>query len=75
MAKKRNNNLVEIRFEDGEKRYFTSYGKAGLNVGLVPASVKWAVDHGNILSANDDRKFTMHLVDGSEIPYKYINNN
>jgi hypothetical protein len=75
MAKKKDNNLVEIRFEDGESRYFTSCSKAGLNVGLVVASVQWAVNHGNVLTTVNDRKFTIHLVDGSEIPYKYINNN
>lgn len=74
MAKKRDNNLIEIRFEDGESRYFTSCSKAGLNVGLVVASVQWAINHGNILINNDDRKFTIHLIDGSDIPYKYINN-
>ena len=73
MAKKINNNLVVIDF-NGEKKYYTSMTKAGLKVGLAPASVRWAIGHGNVLTTCDNRNFTMYIVDGSEIPYKLINN-
>ena len=74
MRKKKDNNLVAINFADGEKQYYTSYTRAGYRVGLAPASVKWACNHNNTLYDLNDRELTISLVDGSMIPYKYINN-
>jgi hypothetical protein len=48
--------------------------KAGLFLGLATASVKWAVDHKNEIINNNDEIVTIKIIDGSEIPYKYINN-
>lgn len=74
MARKKNNNLVLLNYKDGEKKYYTSLNKAGLAVGIASPSVTWAVKHNNVLTDNDDREFTIEIVDGSEIKYKYINN-
>ena len=73
MAKKKDNNLIVLDF-NGEKYYYTSTTKAGFKVCLAPASVKWAIEHNNILTTVDGRNFRIYLEDGSDIPYKYINN-
>lgn len=73
MQKKRDNNLVCINIGT-EKYYYTSARKAGLYLGLQSASVLWAIRHRNKLITNDDRIATITLEDGSDIPYKYINN-
>lgn len=57
-----------------EKQYFTSINRAGLYLGLAPASIKWAIEHENVLRNYNDEDVTIKLVDGSEIPYKLINN-
>lgn len=75
MAKKRNNNLVVLNYKDGEKKYYTSKNKAGLAVGIASPSVAWAIAHNNVLTDNQNREFTIGVIDGSEIKYKYINNN
>lgn len=73
MKMKKNNNLVLIN--EGEKKlYFTSFNRAGMHLGLQANSIKWAVNHNNVLYNNRDEKITIELVDGSDIPYKYINN-
>lgn len=74
MKKKENNNLVVLKYEDGERRYFTSLSRAGKVVGLASASVLWAIHHQNVLVDNSDRKLTIGVIDGSEIKYKNINN-
>lgn len=70
---KKDNNLVLVNVGD-KKHYFTSMNKAGLFLGLATASVKWAVDHKNEIINNNDEIVTIDVIDGSEIPYKYINN-
>lgn len=75
MKRKKNNNLVVLKYEDGEKKYFTSMTRAGFVIGLANNSVKWAIDHENTIVDMNDRKLRIVLEDGSEIPYKYINNN
>lgn len=74
MAKKLNNNLILLNYKDGEKKYYTSRSKAGLKLGIAPASVNWAIDHNNVLVDGNDRELTIEIVDGSEVHYKYINN-
>ena len=74
MSKKLNNNLIEFNYENGNKLYFTSKGKAALRLGVTPPSVQWAIDHHNTVVDNAGNKLNINLVDGSEIPYKYINN-
>lgn len=74
MARKTNNNLVLVSYINGDKKYYTSMSKAGLNLALAFPSVKWAVEHGNVLTDVEGKKFTIGIVDGSEIPYKLINN-
>ena len=74
MKRKTDNNLIVVDF-NGEKHYYTSPTKAGWKVCLAPASVKWAIEHNNVLCTCDGRNFRIYLEDGSDIPYKYINNN
>lgn len=70
---KKNNNLVLVNVGE-KKHYFTSINKAGLFLGLAPASINWAINRKNELKNNNDEIVTIEIVDGSEVPYKYINN-
>lgn len=74
MKRKKDNNLIVVDFGAGDKYYYTSPTKAGWKVCLAPASVKWAIEHNNVLCTVDGRNFRIYLEDGSDIPYKYINN-
>lgn len=74
IKKKQNNNLVCVTIGGTEKHYFTSNNRAGYFCGMAPVSVKWAIEHNNVFKTNDDRELTIDLVDGSEVPYKLINN-
>lgn len=74
MKRKKNNNLILVNVGTDEKHYFTSANRAGQFLGIQPNSVNWAIVHGNTLINNNDKKVTIELIDGSEIPYKYINN-
>lgn len=74
MRKKRNNNLVLVNVGN-KKYYFTSLNRAGIYLNLAAQSVKWAIDHQNVLYNNANEKVTIDLIDGGEIPYKLINNN
>lgn len=74
MKRKENNNLILITTNTGKNKYFTSLTKAGYYLGIASQSVKWAIEHHNELINNKDEKITLELVDGSEIPYKLINN-
>lgn len=73
MKRKKNNNLILVNVGADEKHYFTSANRAGNLLGIQPNSVNWAINHKNKLISNDDRIVTIELIDGSEIPYKYIN--
>ena len=75
MKRKRNNDLVVLKYENGMKKYYTSLTRAGLSVGLASCSTKWAIDHQNIVEDLQGRKLTIVIEDGSEVPYKLINNN
>lgn len=74
MQKKKDNNLIAIIYKDGERQYYTSMTRAGLKVGLTSASVKWAIEHKNECEDFNCRKLVIDVVDGSEVPYKLINN-
>lgn len=74
MRKKQNNNLVAINYNDGNILYFTSINRVAMKIGIAPASVKWAIEHNNVLTDVEGKVFTIVIVDGSEVPYKYINN-
>ena len=73
MKRKKNNNLILVNVGADEKHYFTSANRAGQFLGIQQNSVNWAIVHGNTLINNNDKEVTIELVDGSEIPYKYIN--
>lgn len=71
---KKDNNLILVNV--GKKKYyFTSTNRAGGFLGLQANSVNWAILHKNVLTNNRDEKVTIEVIDGSEIPYKLINNN
>lgn len=74
MKKKTNNNLIAIKYSSGDMLYFTSVNRVGMKLAIAPASVKWAIDHNNVLTDIEGKTFTIEVVDGSDIPYKYINN-
>lgn len=74
MKKKNNNNLIAIRYNNGDMLYFTSINRVGMKLAIAPASVKWAIEHNNVLTDVEGKVFTIGIVDGSEVPYKLINN-
>lgn len=74
MRRKENNNLVSINYSNGNAIYYTSMNRAALKLGIATASVKWAVEHGNVLTDYEGKVFTIGIVDGSDVPYKLINN-
>lgn len=74
MKRKQNNNLITIRYNSGDMLYFTSLNRVAMKLGIAPASVKWAIEHNNVLTDFEGKVFTIVVIDGSEIPYKYINN-
>lgn len=75
MKEKKNNKLIYINIVGRESNlYFTSANRAGMRLKLQPNSVNWAIKHQNKLITENDEVCTIELVDGSEIPYKYINN-
>lgn len=69
---KTDNNLILVTSGD-RKNYFTSATRAGKFLGLAAQSVSWAIVHRNVLVNNAGENVTIELVDGSEVPYKYIN--
>lgn len=73
MKHKKNNNLILVK-SGNETHYFTTTNRAGKYLGLQANSINWAIVHGNILFNNKNEEVTISLIDGSEIPYKYINN-
>ena len=74
MKTKKNNNLILVNVGENKKYYFTSTSRAGKFLNLQSNSINWAIIHKNELVNNNNEKVTIELVDGSEIPYKYINN-
>lgn len=75
MRKKENNNLIMVDYGKGKREYYTSYTRIGMKLGLAAQSVKWASLHNNVITTCNNENITISIVDGSEIPYKYINNN
>jgi len=73
MRRKQNNNLVAIRYNDGDMLYFTSTNRVAMKLGIAPASVKWAIEHNNVLTDVEGKVFTVGIVDGSNILWKDIN--
>lgn len=73
MKTKENNNLILIT-ENNKKIYFTSSHRAGNYLGVQGNSVNWAIVHNNKLKNKNNEEVKIELVDGSEIPYKLINN-
>lgn len=74
MRRKNNNNLISINYSDGNVLYYTSMTRAAVKLGIAAASVKWAIEHGNVLTDYEDRELTISVVDGSKVPYELINN-
>lgn len=74
MKKKENNNLVLISYNNGDKYYYTSMNRAAMKLSIATQSVKWAIIHNKILTDCEGKVFSIGIIDGSEIPYKLINN-
>lgn len=74
MRKKENNNLIAVRYNNGRTDYYTSLNRIAIKLALAPASVKWAIEHNNVLTDVEGKVLTIGIVDGSEVPYKLINN-
>ena len=70
---KKSNDLVLIHIGDKDI-YFTTCTFAGNYLGIQANSVAYAITHKKVLMTTDDEKVTIELVDGSEVPYKLINN-
>lgn len=66
--------MVAIDYGKGNVMYYTSMNHAASKLAIAPASVRWAIDHGNVLTDVEGKVFTIGVIDGSEVPYKYINN-
>ena len=73
MKRKKKNELVKVKLEDGTAKYFSSWNKAGNLLGIAPVSAKWAADHHNAVATNNGI-CTIELIDGSEIMWKEIDN-
>lgn len=73
MKRKKNNNLILVNVGK-KKHYFTSANRAGDYLGMGNNSVMWAIMHHNELMNNAGEKVTIELIDGSDVPYKLINN-
>ena len=70
--KKENNNLVLVNV--GKKKYyFTSSNRAAIFLGIQSNTVNCAILKNKVLTNTKDEKVTIEICDGSEIPYKYIN--
>lgn len=74
MRIKQNNNLVSINYGKGNVIYYTSMSHAARRLGIATASVKWAIEHDNVLTDYNGKEFTISTIDGSDVPYKLINN-
>lgn len=74
MRKKQNNNLIAVRYDNGRTDYYTSLNRIAIKLALAPASIKWAIEHNNVLTDVEGKILTVGIVDGSEVPYKLINN-
>lgn len=73
MKTKKDNNLILVNVGN-KKHYFTSLTRAGRFLGMQSSSISWAIAHRNELVNNAGETVTIEIIDGSEIPYKYINN-
>lgn len=73
MRTKKDNNLILVNVGK-KKHYFASATRAGNYLGMQGNSVNWAIIHRNPLCNNNGEPITIELIDGSDIPYKLINN-
>jgi len=73
MKKKKDNNLILVK-SGNRKNYFTSVSRASAFLGIGAPSVSWAIVHKNVLKNNAGDDVTIDMVDGSDVPYKLINN-
>ena len=74
MRKKENNNLICVEVNN-EKFYYTSMTRAANKLNVACGQVQWALLKGvNPTLPDGTRTAKVTLVDGSDIPYKLINN-
>ena len=70
MKRKENNNLIKV-IQPNNIGYFTSLNRVAKFLDVQVLTITWAITHGNTIKKCDAK---VEIVDGSEIPYKYINN-
>ena len=70
MRTKENNNLIKVTTKDGSF-YFTSLNRTAKFLHVQILTINWALFHEGLIKKRDAK---VEIVDGSEIPYKYINN-
>ena len=76
MTEKKDNNLIKITLDcNGKVFYFTSANRAGEFIGKQKYNIMKALKDGtNRIEFSEIGPMKVELVDGSDVPYKYINN-
>lgn len=69
---KKNNDLICVE-SNKKKSYYTSNRRAALAIGVYAPAIQTAIDHQETLKNYAGEEVRVSLVDGSDIPYKYIN--
>lgn len=73
MKAKLNNNLVKLTFNDGTFHYYTSENRAGYAIGKQVYNINRSIATGIEIIIELGKTCKVEIVDGSEVPYKYIN--
>lgn len=72
MQKKKDNNLVKIKMkETGKVFYYTSIGRAMIEVGYGNTTINYHLNRNNKFETEE---FVLTIEEGSEVKYKDINN-
>lgn len=72
---KYDNNLFMITINGHEKHYFTSAARAADYIGIQRTLMMYNVGRGKTMRDSYGNMCEVAIVDGSDIPYKLINNN
>lgn len=73
MKQKKNNNLIKLTLNGELLGYYSSPNRVAMKSGKAQASILWHLAHTGTWTDFDDEVWTVEVVDGSEIAYKYIN--
>ena len=74
MKQRKNNDLIKLTLNGELVGYYSSTNRAAMKSGKAQASILWHLAHTGNWKKIDDEVWTVEVVDGSEIAYKYINN-